>query len=62
MGLQNCYLGFKNFLKMQIYYKYFVEKNVFENISKIFKLKKKRRKRVQDILNVSPCSKFQLDI
>ena len=58
MGLQNCYLGFSKFLKMKKYdnlkkwfWKYFWKFWVFF-----------RRNHVQDILKVSPCSNFQLDI
>ena len=47
---------------MKIYDKIFVDKNVFENISIFFLVFKQRRKHVQDIFKVSPCSKFQLDI
>ena len=49
---------FKNENKWQTKFR----KKYFENISKKFEFKKKRRKHDQDILNMSSCTKFQFDI
>ena len=43
------------------YDKIVVEKNILKNISKDFGYKK-RRKNVQNIFKVNPCSKFEHDI